>query len=101
MKLTRRSRLLLASVSLSVLASTSCSDLPAILITSPTHGEFTTAATTAVSGVVINVDPDDAAVTVNGVAVAVDGTGAFDTTITLDPAIVSSSSSRLHDARPR
>jgi hypothetical protein len=89
MKPTRCRRLFLACVSLvAALASSGCSDLPAIVILSPGHGEFTTAATTTVSGMVINLDPAEAAVSVNGVAVSVDGAGVFNTTVPLDPAIV-------------
>ena len=71
MRLIRSGRLLLASLALAGLASSGCNDLPTILMVSPSHGEFTTAATVDVIGMVLNLDPDDAALTVNGVSVAV------------------------------
>ena len=44
MRLIRSGRLLLASLALAGLASSGCNDLPTILMVSPRHGEFTTAA---------------------------------------------------------
>jgi hypothetical protein len=81
-------RVLLACVSLAALASTSCTDVPAVIILTPAQGEFSTAPTTNVTGMVVNVDPADAAVLVNGVPVAVDGLGGFSTTVNLDSLIV-------------
>ncbi|MFP6608134.1 MAG: hypothetical protein VCC19_16305, partial [Myxococcota bacterium] len=88
MRLIRSGRLLLASLALAGLASSGCNDLPTILIVSPSHGEFTTAATVDVIGMVLNLDPDDAALTVNGVSVAVTNSGMFTTTVSVDPAII-------------
>ena len=81
-------RLFLASLSLVVVAASGCSDLPAIVILSPTHGSFTTAPMATVSGLVINMDTADAALTVDGTSVSVDGAGMFTTTVPLDSAIV-------------
>ena len=88
MRLIRSGRLLLASLALAGLASSGCNDLPTILMVSPSHGEFTTAATVDVIGMVLNLDPDDAALTVNGASVAVTNSGMFTTTVSVDPAIV-------------
>ncbi|MFP6629971.1 MAG: hypothetical protein VCC67_13145, partial [Myxococcota bacterium] len=88
MRLIRSGRLLLASLALAGLASSGCNDLPTILIVSPSHGEFTTAATVDVIGMVLNLDPDDAALTVNGASVAVTNSGMFTTTVSVDPAII-------------
>ena len=88
MRLIRSGRLLLASLALAGLASSGCNDLPTILMVSPSHGEFTTAATVDVIGMVLNLDPDDAALTVNGVSVAVTNSGMFTTTVSVDPAII-------------
>ena len=84
----RRCRVLLACFALTALASVGCTDVPAIIIFTPVHGEFSTGATTNVTGMVINVDSADAEVLVNGVAVAVDGSNMFSTTVSLDPAVV-------------
>jgi len=88
MKVAPLRRLVLASLCLVVVAGSGCNDLPAIVILSPSHGSFTTATTTTVSGMVINLDAADAALTVNGTAVSVDVAGMFTTTIPLDAAIV-------------
>ena len=83
-----RSRVLLACLSVALLASWGCTDVPGVVILTPAHGEFTTAATANVTGMVINVDAADAEVLVNGVPVPVNGAGQFDTTINLDTALV-------------
>jgi hypothetical protein len=80
--------LLAALLGLAFSVTTGCSDLPAIVITTPSHGEFTTAMTTAVTGKIQNADLAVTVVTVNGAVVALDGMGAFSTTVTLDPASV-------------
>jgi hypothetical protein len=84
----RRTALLLFASAATALLLGGCSDLPGIIILSPTHGEFTTDPTVDVSGMVVDVDLADAAVTVNGVPVSLDVVGRFDTTVTLDPSIV-------------
>ncbi|MEE2674998.1 MAG: hypothetical protein VX466_14445 [Myxococcota bacterium] len=88
MRLIRNCRLALAYLGLAALAGSGCTDLPTIVVVSPSHGAFTTAATVDVTGLAINLDPADAALTVNGMAVAVSGSGMFTTTISIDPAIV-------------
>lgn len=89
MPVTRRCRLLLASALLAVVSvGTGCSDLPAILVATPVHGEFTLDPVVTVSGMAANIDPADASLTVNDEPVAVQPGGAFQTTVTIDPAIV-------------
>lgn len=77
----------LASIGL-LLGGIACSDLPEILIIAPLHGEFTQAASITVTGMVTEMDPADAEVTVNGSLVAVAPNAVFTTTVTIDPAIV-------------
>lgn len=55
-----------------------------VVITSPTHGSFTTAASVTVNGVVQHLSPALAAVTVNGTPVTVNGDGTFSTTVPLN-----------------
>ncbi|MDG2306645.1 MAG: DUF4215 domain-containing protein [Candidatus Binatia bacterium] len=55
-----------------------------VVINTPTHGSFTTSATTNVAGVVNFLNPAQAALTINGVSVPVGGGGTFSTTVTLD-----------------
>jgi len=80
-----RWRAALACLSVAALASAGCTDVPGVVILTPIHGEFTTAASINVTGIVINVDAGDAEVLVNGVSVPIDGMGGFDTNVTLDP----------------
>jgi hypothetical protein len=65
-----------------------CVNPPSIVLTSPTHGVFTTAASTGVTGQVKNISVSLVTVRVNGVVVPVNPDGTFSTTVTLDPAIV-------------
>lgn len=55
-----------------------------VTITSPTHGSFHQTSTVAVTGTVNFLNPAQANLTINGTPVAVDGGGAFSTTVTLD-----------------
>jgi|GEM_PF-2896065 len=70
------------------LAGSACSDLPEIVIATPLHGEFTQAANIDVTGMVTEMDPANAAVTVNGVSVVVSPGGVFSTNIAIDTGIV-------------
>lgn len=67
---------------------TGCSELPSVVVTTPVQGEFTTAASVEVSGMVVDVAVADALLTVNGVPATLDVVGRFSETVPLDPAIV-------------
>ena len=68
----------------------SCSGEPsvcnqfAVTITSPAHGSFHLTPTVDVTGTVDFLDPAQAALTINGTPVVVDGSGGFTHTVTLD-----------------
>ncbi|MFT5040987.1 MAG: hypothetical protein ACI8TX_001958, partial [Hyphomicrobiaceae bacterium] len=57
-----------------------------VTLTSPTHGSFTTASTTNVTGVVTSDPISDATLTINGQAVTIAANGTFSKTLTLTPA---------------
>ncbi len=59
-----------------------------VVITSPTHGSFTTASSVTVTGVVLELAPALASLTVNGAPVPVNGDGTFSTVVPLDAAAI-------------
>ena len=75
-------------------AGFACSGAPSlcsrfdVIITSPANGSFTTAATATIEGVVTQLAPALASLTVNGVAVPVAGDGTFSTEVTLAPSAI-------------
>ncbi len=56
-----------------------------ISITSPSHGQFSTAGSVLVEGAVESVDLSSASVTINGTAMTLDDDGHFSTTVVLSP----------------
>lgn len=57
----------------------------AVSLTSPTHGSFTTASSTTVTGTVTANPIGDVTLTINGSPVAIAGNGSFSTNLTLTP----------------
>ena len=61
---------------------------PQIVITSPSHGTFTTASSVTVTGKVVAMDFANAQISVNEIPVALEQDGTFSTDIALDPGLI-------------
>ena len=68
--------------------SLACSPPRGIVITSPSHGTFTTAASVVIDGMVIGIDVADASVTLNGAPIPLAPGGTFSESVSLDPVAI-------------
>ena len=65
-----------------------CEQKYEVVLDTPANGDFTTAASTVVTGHVSKLSPERADVRINGVAITVAGEGTFSTTVALDAAAI-------------